>query len=199
MEVNMLKRISTLLILFFATVGLAGADIWTYDKSHSSIGFSVRHLVISNVKGFFHDYDGHVKFDGQNLEDGSAEVIIQVASIDTDNERRDTHLKSEDFFHVEKFPVIKFQSKKITRGKNNDFTMVGDLTIKDVAREVTLNCELHGVVTDHRGNTRAGFSAETTINRQDFNVKWDNKLQDGSLVVSNEVTITLELELIKQE
>lgn len=193
----MLKHASILLLLIVFMAVSASADTWTFDKPHSSIGFSVRHLVVSKTKGNFADYDGHVKFDGQNLAEGSVEVIIQMASIDTDNADRDKHLKSPDFFDVEKFPVMKFKSKKVIPGDDNTFKLIGDLTIKDVTREVTLDGEFNGVVTGPGGNTRAGFSAETTINRQDFNVAWANKLQDGSLIVGNDVNIVLELELVK--
>jgi len=195
----MLKHVSVFLLLIAFAAASVPADTWTFDKAHSSIGFSVRHLVVSKTKGYFTDYNGHVKFDGKNPAEGSVEVIIQMASIDTDNADRDKHLKSADFFDVEKYPVMKFQSKKVIPGEDDTFKLIGDLTIKDVTREVTLDGEFNGMINDARGNTRAGFSAETTINRQDFNVAWDNKLQDGSLVVSNDVNIVLELELIKEK
>ena len=195
----MLKRFLAILVLISVVSGIAKADIWKFDKAHSYIGFSVRHLVVSKTKGSFSNYDDHVKSDGKNLADASVEVIIQMASINTENEDRDKHLRSGDFFDVEKYPVMKFQSKKVIPGKGDKFQIVGDLTIKDATKEVTLDAEFNGVVNDPWGNTRSGFSAETTINRQDFNVTWENKLQDGSLVVGNDVDISLEIELIKQQ
>ena len=195
----MLKRIA---ILSFAMILLAWplqAAQWNFDKAHSSIGFSVRHLVVSSTKGFFTDYTGSVEFDGKNLANGSVEITIQATSINTENEDRDNHLRNPDFFNVAEYPTIIFKSKKIIPGEANAFTLIGDLTMKDVTKEITLNGELNGVIEDPWGNTRAGFSAETTINRQDFNVAWENKLKDGSLVVGNDVAIVLEIELIKQK
>jgi len=195
----MLKRIT---ILSFAMILLAWplqAAQWNFDKAHSSIGFSVRHLVVSSTKGFFTDYTGSVEFDGKNLANGSVEITIQATSINTENEDRDNHLRNPDFFNVAEYPTIIFKSKKIIPGEANAFTLIGDLTMKDVTKEITLNGELNGVIEDPWGNTRAGFSAETTINRQDFNVAWENKLKDGSLVVGNDVAIVLEIELIKQK
>jgi polyisoprenoid-binding protein YceI len=173
------------------------AQTWDFDKAHSTIGFSVRHMVISKTTGEFGDYSGSVTFDGKDMSGGSVEVTIQIASIDTENKDRDDHLRSGDFFEVEKYPTMTFTSSKITPGEGNTFTMVGDLTIKGVTKEVTLEGEFYGAIDDPWGNTRAGFSAETTINRQDFNVAFDNKLQDGSLIVGNDVEIKLEIELVK--
>ncbi|MEZ5357421.1 MAG: YceI family protein [Candidatus Zixiibacteriota bacterium] len=193
----MLKR-SILTALVVLTLGLtAHADTWHFDKAHSSVGFAVRHMVVSKTTGKFDDFEGAVEFDGKNIEAGSVNIAIKMASIDTDNTDRDKHLKSGDFFDIEKYPEMTFKSKKITKGSGNTFTMVGTLTIKDVSRDVTLEGEFNGVIDDPWGNTRAGFTAKTKINRQDFNVAFDNKLQDGSLVVGNDVEITLEIELIK--
>lgn len=193
----MLKRsiITLALVLTFGLV--AKADTWNFDKPHSSIGFSVRHMVISKTTGEFNDFEGTVEFDGKNIENGSVTVTIKTASIDTDNADRDAHLKNDDFLNVEKYPVMTFKSTKITRGDGNEFSMTGMLTIKDVTKKVVLEGEFNGVIDDPWGNTRAGFTAETTINRQDFNVAFDNKLQDGSLVVGNDVEIQLEIELVK--
>lgn len=195
----MFKRVSALFVLFLFGTVAAQSDVWKFDKAHSTVGFSVRHMVISKTKGHFHDFDGHVKWDGKNFDKAQVEAIIQIASIDTENEDRDKHLKSDDFFNAEKFPVMKFQSKSVSKVKDNKFTMVGDLTIRDVTREVTLDCEFHGTVNDPWGNMRTGFSAAATINRQDFDVRFDNKLADGSLVVGNDVSIVLEIELIAQK
>ena len=193
-----MKKRFLLLIIMTAMLALPiRAEVWNIDPVHSTIGFSVRHMVISKVPGEFRDYDGQITFDGKNLAQGQVDITIQMASIDTRNEDRDKHLRSADFFDVEKFPVMTFKSKKITPGMGNAFALVGDLTIKGITREVTLNGEFNGTMVDPWGNTRAGFAAETTINRQDFNVSWSNALQDGSLVVGNGVTINLEIELIK--
>lgn len=172
---------------------------WKLDKAHSDIGFAVKHMVIATVKGEFQDYDGAIVFDGENVETGLVDFTINVVSINTGIERRDNHLKSADFFDVEKYPTIKFKSKKIVRGEDNQFKIIGDLTIKDITKEVTLDAVYHGKVTDSNGATRAGFSAGTTIKRHEFNIKWDNKLRDGSLVAGEDVKIEIEAELIRQE
>lgn len=195
----MRKLIICFSILFLAVGTIANAQTWSFDNAHSTIGFSVRHLVISKTTGKFHDYSGKVEFDGSNFEKSSVDIAIQVASIDTENDDRDKHLKAPDFFDVEKFPVMSFKSKKISPVKDGNFTITGDLTIKDVTKEVVIDCEFNGSIDDPWGNKRAGFTAETTINRQDFNVKFDNKLQDGSLIVGNDVKIMMEIELIKDK
>jgi polyisoprenoid-binding protein YceI len=124
-------------------------------------------------------------------------LTVQIASIDTDNENRDKHLRSPDFFDAAKFPTMTFKTSKVVKGEGNKFQLVGDLTIKDVTKQVTFDCEFHGTVVDPQGGTRAGFSAEATINRQDFNIKWSNVLETGGLVVSDDVTIDLEIEAVK--
>ena len=183
------------LVLAFAT----SADEWAFDKAHSTVGFSVSHMLISSVEGKFGEYDGKVIFDGKDITKGSVEITIPVASVNTDNEKRDSHLKTSDFFDAEKYPNITFKSTKIVKTGNKAFTMTGDLKMKGVTKSVTLDCNLNGVITDPWGNTRAGFSAEGKINRHDFNVAWDNKLQDGSFIVGEEVSINLHIELTKVE
>ncbi len=195
----MLKRSFLLLIALSIFVIPVKAQSWQVDKAHSSVGFTVQHLVISKVKGYFRDYDATVDFDGKNLDKASVKATVQMASIDTENERRDNHLRSSDFFDVENFPTMTFVSKKIIPGEGNKFAMVGDLTIRDKTKEVSFDGQLNGVITDPRGNKRAGLVATTTINRQDFGVAWDNKLQDGSLVAGNNVDIELDIEMVEKE
>lgn len=193
----MLKRLMTILVLMLAFATSSVAQKWEFDKPHSNIGFSVRHLVITKTKGVFNDYSGYMMFDGKNVETGKVEITIQVNSIDTDNQKRDSHLISADFFDVEKYPTMKFISKKVISGDDDMFKIVGDLTVKDVTKEVILDAEFNGVITGPMGNTRAGFTARTKINRHAFNVAWNNKLQDGTLIVGEDVDINLEVELIK--
>jgi polyisoprenoid-binding protein YceI len=198
-EAFMYKRLfMAVLILSIFSVS-AFADTWNLDKTHSTISFSVRHLVISKTKGIFNDFAGTVQFDGKDMGKASVEATIQIASIDTDDEKRDEHLRAADFFDAKKYPTMVFKSKKITPGKGDAFTIIGDLTIKDVTKEVALEGEFYGVTDDLWGNTRAGFSAATKINRQDFNVSFNSALQDGSLVVGNDIKIELEIELIKSK
>ncbi|MCP4569758.1 MAG: polyisoprenoid-binding protein [FCB group bacterium] len=193
----MFKRMIMLsLAVILLGIPVQAAD-WDFDKAHSNISFSVRHMVISKVKGSFTDFEGQAQFDGRSLETGSAAITIQVLSIDTDNKDRDEHLQGPDFFDAMKYPTMTFKSKKIVPAKDGAFTMTGDLTIKGVTHEVALDGEFNGVINDPWGNTRAGFSASTKINRQDFNMAWSNQLKDGSLIVGDDIDIHLEIELVK--
>jgi len=175
------------------------AQTWNFDKAHSTIGFGVKHMLIASVSGNFEDYDGAVMFDGKNLEAGMVDLTINVQSINTNNDKRDGHLRSSDFFEMEKYPTITFKSTKIVKGDGNNFKLTGDLTMKGVTKSVTLDCVLNGVIADPMGTTRAGFSATGTIKRHDFNIAWDNKLQDGSFVVGEDIAINLQIELTKAE
>ena len=188
--------VSILAVAFMLGMSVQAAD-WNLDPVHSAIEFSVRHLAISKIKGKFKDFEAKMVFDGKAVENGSAEFTIQVASLDTDNEKRDTHLKSSDFFAVEENPTITFKSKKVSAVKDGRFQITGDMTMRGVTKEVTFDCELHGVVTGPMGGTRAGFSAETTINRHDFGVSWSKTLDAGGLIVGNDVKLSLELEFIE--
>ncbi|MDD4051212.1 MAG: YceI family protein [candidate division Zixibacteria bacterium] len=194
----MYKRLAMLIFVSLAMVVSAQAQTWNFDLAHSHVGFTVRHMVITKVDGMFNDFTGAItNFDGKDVAKGAVDVTIQIGSISTDNDMRDTHLKSPDFFDAAKFPTMTFKSKKIVMGTGGKFTMIGDLTMKGVTREVTLDCTLNGTVVDPQGNTRAGFSATTTINRQDYGVSWNNSLADGSMVVGNDVVINLEIEAVK--
>ncbi len=193
----MLKRFITAGVLLLALAAASQAEQWTLDKAHSSIGFSVRHLVVSKTRGHFSDFNGTVAFDGKDLAQGKVEFTIQTASIDTDDQKRDDHLRSDDFLNAEKFPTMTFVSREVVPGEGNKFMLIGDLTIRDVTKEATFDCEFSGVVVDPWGNTKAGFSAQTTVNRQDFNVKWNKTLDAGGVVVGDDVSIVVELELQK--
>ena len=188
--------VSILAVAFMLGMSAQAAD-WNLDQVHSAVEFSVRHLAISKIKGKFNEFEAKMVFDGKSVENGSAEFTIQVASIDTENEKRDNHLKSADFFGAEENPTITFKSKKISAVKDGKFQIIGDMTMRGVTKEVTFDCELHGVVQGPGGNTRAGFSAETTINRHDFGVSWSKTLDAGGLIVGNDVKLTLELEFIE--
>jgi polyisoprenoid-binding protein YceI len=182
--------------MLFALMAVAAgsyADEWTYDKPHTSVAFTVRHLVISNINGNFDQFDGKIVFDGKNWDAASAEMTVQTASVDTDNEDRDKHLRAPDFFDAEKYPTLAFKSTSVIKGEGNKFKLVGNLTIKDVTKEVTFDCEFHGT-TEFMGTTKAGFSAEAKIDRQDFNVSWNSVLDTGGVAVGNEVHIKLEIE-----
>ena len=187
----------TALILAFAFVISIQASAWDVDKVHSSVQFVVSHMTISKVRGAFSDFDANLSFDGNSLKDGSVTFTVKVNSVNTGNQNRDDHLRSDDFFNVEQYPDITFKSKSVVPGEGNKFKVVGDLTVRDVTKEVTFDCEYHGAI-DVRGGKKSGFSAETTINRQEFNVKFDRALEAGGLVVGNDVKLSLELEFVEK-
>jgi len=193
----MAKRRALLALSLLLATTMVQAETWNVDKAHSSIGFSVRHLVVSKTTGGFGEFEGSVEFDGQDLAAGSVFLTVQMASVDTDDEKRDEHLRGVDFFNTEKHPTMSLKSKKVIPGKDGSFQLIGDLTIKGITKEVTFDAEFNGIANDPWGSTRAGFSAETTINRQDFGVSWSKALDGGGLIVGNEVKIQIELEVIK--
>lgn len=168
---------------------------WTIDPAHSSAQFQVKHLMISNVRGDFGKISGKVFFDGKNYSSLKAEASIDVASINTREAKRDEHLRSADFFHAEKYPTMSFKSKRVENIRGNKFTLVGDLTIRGITREIALAVEATPVVKGMGGEPRIGANATTKLNRQDFGVKWNRSLDSGGVVVGNDVQITLDLEL----
>ena len=177
--------------------GIVSAATYAIDKSHAHVGFSVRHMVVSNTKGKFNEFDGTIEFDKEAPENIRASATVEVASIDTDNEKRDNHLRDPDFFDVDTYPQITFETTSV-KGDYPEITLVGDLTIKDVTKEVEIPTEFMGPITDPWGNERIGFSGETTINRQDFNIAFSKLMEGGGLVVGDKVKIILEIEAIKQ-
>jgi polyisoprenoid-binding protein YceI len=190
------------MLLFAFTLISAGALIaqksgWTLDKSHSSIGFSVRHMVISEVTGNFKDFDINFSSTKDDYSDASVEATIKAASINTDNERRDGHLKTDDFFNVEKFPVIKFKSASFEKVGENKYKITGDLTIRDVTKKVTFDAVYNGSIKAPWGATVSSWKATTSVNRFDFGLKWNKAIESGGLIVSEAVNITLNLELNK--
>jgi polyisoprenoid-binding protein YceI len=172
------------------------AGTWAIDPSHSEVGFSVRHLMVSKVKGTFKRFEGALHL-AENLLDSRVEATIDVSSVDTRDEGRDNHLRSQDFFDVERHPEIKFSSTSI-RPSGKDFVVTGDLTIHGVTRVVDLDLEFNGVSPDPWGGTRAGFSATTEINRSDYGVEFNMPLDGGGVVVGDRIKITLEVEAILQ-
>lgn len=191
-----MRKFTTLLLALVFAFSIQAAA-WNVDKVHSSVQFVVSHLTISKVRGEFTDFDATLNFDGTNLKDGSVTFAVKAISVSTGNANRDDHLRSDDFFNVEKYPELTFKSKQVVAGEGNKFKLVGDLTIRDVTKEVTFDCEFHGALSITDGK-RAGFSAETTINRQDFNVKFNKALETGGLIVGNDVKVSLELEFVEK-
>lgn len=194
----MKKFILTLLAVATLTMS-AGAAEWKIDTAHSSVNFDVKHLVIATVNGKFDKFNATASFDPKDLSNGSVEFTVDVASVDTDNADRDKHLKSADFFDVEKYPNITFKSKNVHDIEGASFKLTGDLTIKDVTKEITFDCVLNGVIQDPWGNTKSGFSAKTSINRMDYNITWSKALETGGLVAGDKVNILLETEWMMQK
>ncbi|WNG44150.1 YceI family protein [Archangium minus] len=173
--------------------------IWNIDTTHSGIHFSVRHMVIAKVRGSFRSYSGTVALDEQDITASSVSVRIETASIDTGVEQRDTHLRSADFFDVEKFPAITFQSTKVEKSSGNGLRVTGNLTIRDVTREVVLEAEQLGIGKDPWGNVKAAFEAKTSVDRRDFGLQWNQALETGGVLVGEKVEITLELQAVKAQ
>lgn len=166
---------------------------WSIDNSHSEIAFKVKHMMISTVTGHFEDFQATAKTDGDDFNNATIEFSAKTASINTKNKDRDTHLRSDDFFNSEKFPEMKFVSKSFNGDK-----LIGDLTIRDVTKEVTLDAELNGVAIDPYGQTKAGFEIKGEINRKDFNLTWSAVTEAGSIVVSDKVRLVIDVQFIKQ-
>jgi polyisoprenoid-binding protein YceI len=192
--------LSTLLLLFtLAVAGPAAAAEYQIDASHSTVGFQVRHMAISKTNGVFDDYTGSFSFEPGKPESWSCEAVIQATSVNTNNQKRDDHLRSEDFFHVAEFPTLTFKSTGVKMEDAFEGILKGDLTIHGVTKPVELEFEVMGTVTDPWGNERAGFSATVKINRKDFDLSYNNVLEAGGLVVGDEIKITLEIEGIKNK
>jgi polyisoprenoid-binding protein YceI len=170
---------------------------WQVDKSHTHVNFTARHMMISKVRGEFTNYDINVDFDENNPANTAVDVTIYADSIYTRDEQRDGHLRSPDFLDAEKYPAITFKSKKVEQFNANSGRLVGDLTIRDTTREVVLDVEYSGLVKSPWGNTSAGFAAKTTINRKDWGLTWNVALETGGWLVSDQINIEIELELVK--
>ena len=170
---------------------------WNIDASHSIAEFAVKHMMIATAKGRFATLEGAIEIDEANPLASSASASIDVASIDTKDEQRDAHLRSDDFFNAEKFPKITFASKRVERVDADNYRVLGDLTIRDVTKEVVLDTEFGGQVADPWGNQRAGFMATTQVNRKEFGLKWNNLLETGAVAVGDKVKITLHIEAVR--
>ena len=167
---------------------------WTLDPSHSEVGFTVRHAGISKVRGRFTEVSATVEV-GHGVDDTRATATLKTASFDSGDANRDAHVKGPDFFDVEEFPEITFTATSIA-ANGDDFDVTGDLTIKGVTRQVTIETEFHGTAVDPFGNTRAGLSGETTISRKEFGLTWNAVLETGGVLVSDKVVISLDLSFI---
>jgi polyisoprenoid-binding protein YceI len=178
----------------------AATTTWQIDPAHTAAGFSVKHLMISTVRGQFKGVTGTIVWDDQDISKSVVDVTIDANTVDTSEPKRDADLKSANFFDVAKYPTITFKSKKIEPVSAGKLKVTGDLTIHGVTKEAVLDVEgPTGPVKDPWGNTRVAASATTKVNRQEFGMKWNNKMDNGGLVVSDDVVITIDLEMIKKE
>lgn len=170
---------------------------YSLDTSHSRIGFQARHAMVTKVRGAFSEYEGRIHLDQEDPSRSFAQVTIAAASIDTGNAQRDAHLRSADFFDAERFDTITFTSTSVEAVGDDVYRLTGELTVRDVTRPVTLELEYTGAVADPFGLLRLGFEGHTTINRRDFGLEWNVALDQGGLLVSEKITIELDLAAVK--
>lgn len=176
----------------------AVATKWAIDPTHSEISFKVRHLVISTVTGYFREFSGGIEQDGEGFEGSEAYFTAKIDSIDTNQKDRDNHLKSDDFFNAEQYPELTFKSTSFTKVADDKYKVVGDLTIRDVTKQVELEADFLGEAADPYGNHKAGFEINGTISRKDFNLKWNAVTEAGKVVVSDDVRLHLNVQVVKQ-
>lgn len=172
---------------------------WQIDFAHSQIQFSVRHMMITNVRGVFEKFNGLVNFDENDFTRSTIHVNIDAASVNTKDEKRDAHLRSADFFDAENHPYLSFKSKSIAVTGSNTGRVLGDLTIRGVTKEVTLEVEYVGSAKSPWGATSAGFNAHAKVNRKEWGLVWNVGLETGGVLVGDDVNISIELELVKVE
>ena len=189
-----ITKITSALILSF---GLANASSYTIDNSHTNVGFSVKHMMITNVKGEFKTYDAKIDFDLATKNFKSFSANVDIASIDTGIEKRDAHLKSEDFFSSEKFPKMTFVMKSY-EADGDEGKMKGDLTIRGITKPVVLEVEDLSTIKDFDGNNRIGFTLKGKINRMDYDLKWNKVLETGGVAVAEEVKIIVDVEAVEK-
>lgn len=194
----MFTRLALATLAVAALAAPASAQTWKIDGAHSTARFVVRHMMVSNVHGSFGKVEGTVVYDGKDLSNVKADATIDTSTITTNNEKRDAHLKSPDFFDVAANPTITFKSKRAEAVGNGRFKLVGDLTMRGKTKEVVLDVEGPTDPITAQNSTRIGATATTTVNRQDYGVSWSRALDGGGVVVSDDVKVILELELIKQ-
>ena len=170
---------------------------WTIDPTHSEVGFKVKHMMFTNVKGLFNDYSAEIDFN-DDLKEANLQFEAKINSIFTNNTDRDNHLKSADFFDAEQYPTLNFKSTKI-EGNGSEYEITGDLTIKGITKPVTLNAEFSGLMTDPWGNTKVGLNLDGKINRKDFGLTYNAALETGGVLVGDDVKLNAEIQLVEQK
>ena len=189
----MVKKLLVLLAVMGLGAGLSYAGTYEVDKTHSSINFGVMHLMVSKVTGAFNDYDAKINFDPNNLAGSSIEATVKAASIDTKSANRDKHLKSADFFDAEKFPEITFKVSAIT-GSGDQYVLTGDLSLHGVTKKVSIPVTIAGPVKSPSGFDALGITGQFKLNRQDYGVSWNKALDNGGVMVGDEVEVTMSIE-----
>jgi polyisoprenoid-binding protein YceI len=171
---------------------------WGIDTAHSEVQFKVKHMMVSTVTGYFNEFDGSVESEAEDFEGATIKFTANIDSIDTRNEQRDAHLKSDDFFNAEAFPQMVFESTSFSKKENGNFHMTGNMTIRDITKEIEMDVEYNGSAVDPYGNTKAGFEINGKISRKAFGLMWNAVTEAGSIVVSDEVRLNINVQLIKQ-
>jgi polyisoprenoid-binding protein YceI len=192
-----MKKLYSILLLLalFVSGAFAETTTWKVDKAHSSVQFTVTHMVISSVTGKFKKFDGEIKSENADFKNAKIKFTIDAESIDTDNQKRDDHLKSPDFFDSAKYPQIKFESTSFEKIEANKYKLTGNFTMKDITKNITLEVVYTGSVKDAKGNSRAGFKISGTVNRFDYHLQWNKTIEAGGLVVGKDVDFVCYMEL----
>lgn len=177
---------------------MANQTTWAFDPAHSELTFKVKHLMITNVKGEFKQFEATLNAADASFKNATASATIQVGSISTNNDDRDNHLKSADFFDVDQFSTIQFESTSLERFDDENGQLKGNLTIKGITKEVSFELEFGGISKDPWGNEKAGFSLNGKINREDFGLTWNATLETGGVLVSNDIKVAAEIQFVKQ-
>ncbi|MCH8169840.1 MAG: YceI family protein [Bacteroidetes bacterium] len=194
-----IKFIILFVLMIFASNSFAQTTTWNIDPVHSKIGFRVRHLIISEVEGRFKSFEGSVTTDKEDFNGSKIVFSLDARSVFTDNTRRDNDLKSANFFDAEKYPEITFKSTSFEKVEGNKYKLEGNFTIKGITNHIIMDVIYGGTIKDPWGNMRAGFKITGKINRFDYNLKWNKLLEAGGAVVGKEITITCNIEVIKQK
>ncbi|MCK9338183.1 MAG: YceI family protein [Arcobacteraceae bacterium] len=195
-----MKKLRNILLAGLVAVGLnVSAEELMIDSAHSEVAFSVKHLMITNVKGEFTDYDGDIVYDMKNKAFSAFDATIKAKSIDTGIEKRDEHLRSADFFEVEKYPDIRFVMSSYEKQSDTSGVLKGDITIRGISKPVDLKATINGVIKDMAGKTKIGFSLDGQINRKDFGLNWNKALEFGGVTVGDDVKLMVEIQAVVLE
>lgn len=194
-----MKKAFFILAGIIAPLAMFAQTNWKIDPAHSSVNFTVTHLVISEVEGSFKEFNGSISTSSADFENAQIEFSVNVSSINTNNDMRDNHLRSADFFDAAKFPKMTFKSKSFKKVSGNKYELTGDLSIRDVTKSVKFEVTYGGTAKDGYGNTKAGFKAKSVINRIDYGLKWNPVTEAGGAVVSPEVNIELRLQFNQEK